>query len=154
MQLCASDLMRRSFDTILEDASVEEAIHKIFFARVRPTGHKTVSLMVVDRDNGLVGTISMYYILFHLRPSYLNFGVDAGELDWDDDLNELVEEIKHKEVREIMNRELFSVPPDEPLMSVLDRMIKKRLRRISVVEHGQLVGVVYMSDIFYRLFAE
>ncbi len=154
MQLCASDLMRRNFDTILETAPVEEAIQKIFLAKVRPTGHKTVSLMVVDQDNGLVGTISMYYILFHLRPSYLNFGVDADEVDWGGDLDELVAEIRTKEVYEIMNREIFSVAPDEPLMSVLDHMIKKRLRRISVVDHEQLVGVVYMSDIFYRLFAD
>jgi CBS domain-containing protein len=154
MQLFARDIMTKNFDTIYMDAPVEQAIKKILNAKVRPTGHKTVSLMVVDYDHGLVGTISMYYILYHLRPSYLNYGIDGNELNWTGDLDQFIAEIKQKKVVHIMNDNLMSVAPDEPLMSVLDRMIKNSLRRISVVDNGRLVGVVYMSDIFYHLFAE
>ncbi|MGD9947055.1 MAG: HPP family protein [Desulfobulbus sp.] len=154
MQLFARDIMTKNFDTIYMDSPVEQAIKKILSAKVRPTGHKTVSLMVVDYDHGLVGTISMYYILYHLRPSYLNYGIDGSELNWTGDLDEFIAEVKQKKVVHIMNDNILSITPDEPLMSVLDRMMKNNLRRISVVENGRLVGVVYMSDIFYHLFAE
>lgn len=154
MQLFARDIMTKNYDTIFMDAPVELAIKKILNAKVRPTGHKTVSLMVVDYDNGLVGTVSMYYILYHLRPAYLNYGVDGSELNWQGDLDGFIAEVKQKKVVHIMNDNLMSVPPDEPLMSVLDRLIKNNLRRISVVENGRLMGVVYMSDIFYHLFSE
>ena len=154
MQLFARDIMTKNYDTIYMDAPVELAIKKILNAKVRPTGHKTVSLMVVDYDNGLVGTVSMYYILYHLRPAYLNYGVDGSELNWSVDLDGFIAEVKQKKVVHIMNDNLMSVSPDEPLMSVLDRLIKNNLRRISVVENGRLMGVVYMSDIFYHLFSE
>jgi len=154
MQLFASDMMTKNFDTIHKDDPVEKAIKKILNAKVRPTGHKTVSLMVVDDVHALVGTISMYYILYHLRPSYLNYGIDGNELSWKGEVDEFVRAVKQKKVAQIMNDIVLSVPPTEPVMSVLDRMIKNNLRRISVVEDGRLVGVVYMSDIFYHLFSE
>ena len=47
MQLYARDLMTKNFDTIHRDATVELAIRKILNAKVRPTGHKTISLMVL-----------------------------------------------------------------------------------------------------------
>ncbi len=154
MQLFARDIMTKNFDIIYMDEPVEKAIKKILNAKVRPTGHKTVSLMVVDYDHGLVGTVSMYYILYHLRPSYLNYGIDGSELNWQGDLDEYIREVKQKKVVQIMNDNVLSIPADEPVMSILDRMIKNNLRRISVVDNGRLIGVVYMSDIFYHLFSE
>jgi len=154
MRLFARDIMTKNFDTIHVDEPVEKAIKKILNAKVRPTGHKTVSLMVIDDVHALVGTISMYYILYHLRPSYLNYGIDGNELSWKGEVDEFVRAVKEKKVAQIMNDNVLSVQPDEPVMSVLDRMIKNRIRRISVVEEGKLVGVIYMSDIFYHLFSE
>lgn len=154
MQLFAKDIMTKNFDTIHMDAPVDNAIQMILHAKVRPTGHKTVSLMVVDDLHGLVGTISMYYILYHLRPSYLNYGIDGSELNCRGEVDGFVRSVKEKKVAQIMNTTVLSVSPEEPVMSILDRMIKNRIRRISVVENGKLVGVVYMSDIFYHLFSE
>jgi CBS domain-containing protein len=154
MQLFARDMMTKNFDTIHMDEPVEKAIKKILHAKVRPTGHKTVSLMVVDDGHALVGTISMYYILYHLRPSYLNYGVDGSELDWKGEVDEFVQAVKAKKVSQIMNDNLLYVSPDEPVMSILDRLIKNRIRRIPVVDNGKLVGIIYMSDIFYHLFSE
>ena len=154
MKLFAQDIMSKNFDTIHMDTPVEKAIKMILNAKVRPTGHKTVSLMVVDDGHALVGTISMYYILYHLRPSYLNYGIDGTELNWKGEVDGFVKAVKEKRVAQIMNDTVLSVSPDEPVMSVLDRLIKNRIRRISVVENGKLVGVVYMSDIFYHLFSE
>lgn len=154
MQLFARDIMTKNFDTIHQDEPVDKAIRKILNAKVRPTGHKTVSLMVVDDLHALVGTISMYYILYHLRPSYLNYGIDGNELSWKGEVDEFVRAVREKKVHQIMNDNVLSVPLDEPVISILDRLIKNHLRRISVVDHGKLVGVVYMSDIFYHLFSE
>lgn len=154
MQLFARDIMTKNFDTIHLDDPVGKAIEMILNAKVRPTGHKTVSLMVVNDVHALVGSISMYYILYHLRPSYLNFGIDGNELSWKGEVDEFIRAVKEKKVSQIMNDNILSVPPDEPVMSVLDRLIKNRVRRISVVDDGKLVGVVYMSDIFFHLFSE
>ena len=154
MQLFAKDIMVKNYDTIHMDAPANEAIRRILTAKVRPTGHKTVSLMVVDDAHRLVGTISMFYILFHLRPSFLNYGIDGDTLSWQGELDQFIEAVKDKKVSQIMNPNILSIPKDEPLMSIVDRMIKDRIRRMPVVDNGKLVGVVYVSDIFYHLFSD
>ena len=154
MQLYARDLMTKNFDTIHRDAPVELAIKKILNAKVRPTGHKTVSLMVVDDLHALVGTISMHYILYHLRPFAQLFAVEDADLSWSGELDGFVQAVKAKQVHQIMNPDVLSIPPDETLMTIVDRMMRNRVRRLSVVEDGKLIGVVYMSDIFYHLFSE
>ena len=154
MQLYARDLMTKNFDTIHRDAPVELAIKKILNAKVRPTGHKTVSLMVVDDLHALVGTISMHYILYHLRHFAQLFAVEDGDLSWSGELDGFVQAVKAKQVHQIMNPDVLSIPPDETLMTIVDRMMRNRVRRLSVVEDGKLIGVVYMSDIFYHLFSE
>lgn len=152
MQLFARDIMVKNYDTISVDAPADKAIQRIMTAKVRPTGHKTVSLMVIDDANRLVGTISMFYILYHLRPSFLNYGIDGDTLSWQGELDQFIESVKDKNVRQIMNPNVLSIPPDEPLMAIVDRMVKDRIRRMPVVDNGKLVGVVYISDIFYHLF--
>lgn len=154
MQLFARDLITQQFDTIHADTPVDEAIKRIFTARIGPSGHKAVGLMVIDDTYSVIGTISIYYILYHLRPSYLNTGIDGNEVCWIGDEEEFVRELKQKTVRQVMNPNVLAIPPDEPLMSVIDQMIKNRVRRLAVVEHSKLIGMIYMSDIFHRLFGK
>ncbi|MDR2549657.1 MAG: CBS domain-containing protein [Desulfobulbus sp.] len=87
-------------------------------------------------------------------PSYLNYGINGNDLNWRGEIDGFVREVKKEKVAQIMNDNVLYVQPDEPVMAVLDRMIKNRIRRISVVDGGKLVGVIYMSDIFYHLFSE
>lgn len=152
MQLFAKDIMIKNYDTIHVDAPVQNAIRRILTAKVRPTGHKTMSLMVIDDAHRLVGTISMFYILYHLRPSFLNYGIDGDTLSWQGELDQFIKSVKDKSVRQVMNPNILSIPPDEPLMAIVDRLIKDKIRRLPVVDNGTLVGVVYLSDIFYHLF--
>lgn len=152
MQLFAKDIMVKNYDTIHMNEPAEKAIRKILTAKVRPTGHKTVSLMVIDDAHRLVGTISMFYILYHLRPSFLNYGIDGDTLSWQGELDLFIKSVKEKTVSQIMNANILSIPPEEPLMAIVDRMVKDRIRRMPVVDNGKLVGVVYVSDIFYHLF--
>ena len=71
---CANDIMVRDFDSIDENALVGEAVKKIFAGKLRRTGYKTVSLMVTDEMHQLVGVVTMFDILYHLRPTFLKYG--------------------------------------------------------------------------------
>lgn len=152
MQVFAKDLMSQQYGVIHQDASVKEAVEQILAGDTRPTGHKNVSLMVVDDNDNLVGTISMYYILYFLRPSYLLYGIDSSEVSVRAEVEEFVGQIQEKKVRDIMNTDGITVHPDAPLMLVLDRMMRNRLRRLPVVKEGLMQGVIYMTDIFHYLF--
>ena len=149
---CASDIMVRDFDSIDENALAAEAISKIFSGKLRRTGYKTVSLMVTDEMHQLVGVITMFDILYHLRPTFLNYGVDGYAVSWEKLMEPAINELKDKHVRQIMSRDVVTADPDDHVMAVLDRMVKHKYRRLPVVKNGRLVGVVYIADVFYHLF--
>ena len=54
-------------------------------------------------------------------------------------------------VGDIMTTEIISITPETHLLSVLDIMIKKHIRRIPVVRDDRIEGIVYISDLFYHL---
>ncbi|MDO5673486.1 MAG: CBS domain-containing protein [bacterium] len=152
MPLLAKDLMSQQYDIIHQDALVSQAVEQLLMGGTRVTGHKNVSLVVVDDNNALVGTISMYSILYHLRPSYQLFGVDSSDMSVKGEVEMFVKTVQKKRVRDIMNDEVVVVSPEEPMMKVLDRLMRNRVRRVSVVDKGVMVGIIYMTDIFHNLF--
>jgi len=153
MTIYARDIMVKTFDTIFEEAPVEEAVEKILNGRVRENGHKTVSLMVVDGYRKLAGVISMFDLLYHLRPAFLNFGIDGDELTWHGQLEKFIGELKGKTVKQVMSENVVGASEDEHLMVVLDRMVKRKYRRLPVLEGDKPIGVIYISDIYHKLFS-
>ena len=153
MSLYAKDLMVSGFDTINMNAPVEEAVHKISNGKIRKTGYKTISLMVTDDFNKLCGVVTMFDILYHLRPDFLNFGISGEELKWEGQISSLLNAVNEKKVHHIMTPNIVSAKADEHIMNLLDRMIKNKYRRLPVLEKGQPVGVVYLSDIYHHIFS-
>ncbi len=154
MTLYAKDIMVTRFDTIHEDAPVIDAVHKISNGVIRESGYKTISVMVVDDLNRLSGVISMFDILYHLRPDFLNFGIDGAELKWEGQMKVLMEKFRGKKARHVMTRNVVGAKPDDHIMILLDRMVKNRYRRLPVLKHDKPVGIVYISDIYHRLFSQ
>jgi len=140
---------------IHKDASIAQAIKKITNGRVRETGDKTNSLMVIDEYNHLAGVITMFDILYHLRPSFLNYGINGDELVWNDpQIKRLVDDLKVKKVSQLMSDNVTGASPDDHIIVILDRMIKNNYHRLPVLENSHPIGVVYVADIYYRVFAQ
>ncbi len=154
MTLSARDLMVKPFDKIRQGQTVEDAIRMILNGRIRETGHKTISLIVVDDIDSMVGIITMFDILYHLRPDFLNYGISGDELLWDGQLNKFVAEVKGKTVAQIMSTHVIGASIEEHLMVILDRMIKNRFRRLPVLDNYKPIGMIYKSDIYHKLFSE
>ncbi len=153
MTLHAKDIMVRDFTIIHEEAPAAEAIKKISNGIVRETGYKTDSLMVIDEFNKLTGIVTLFDILYHLRPDFLNFGIDSEELEWEGQLNVLIDRFSEKKVYNIMTRGVVGVKKDDHLIILLDRMVKNKYRRLPVLENDKPIGVVYLTDIYYHLFS-
>ncbi|NQT72120.1 MAG: CBS domain-containing protein [Chloroflexi bacterium] len=154
MTLYAKDIMVSNFDTIHREAPVEEAIHKISNGMIRETGYKTISLMVINDLSKLSGVVTMFDILYHLRPDFLNFGINGEELKWEGQLKSLVDRFQGKKVNHIMTRKVVGVKMNDHIMIVLDQMIKNKYRRLPVLKNDQPIGIVYISDIYHHLFTQ
>lgn len=153
MTLYAKDIMVTDFDRIHEDSPVDQAIVMILNGRIRSTGHKTVSLVVVDDFGHLTGVITMFDILYHLRPTFLNYGISGDDMPWTGRLDKLVEDIKGKKVKEVMSETVVGASLNEHVMALLDRMIKHKYRRLPVLQDYRPIGIVYISDLYHHIFA-
>ena len=151
MTVIAKDIMVESFDTIDENAPIHEALNMMFKGRVRENGQKSSSLLVVDDWQQLTGVITMYDVLYHLRPDFLNHGIDADVLPWTGQLKTVVAQLTRKTVKKVMSRNVTGAGMEEHIMVVLDRMIKNRFRRLPVLKNGIPMGVIYLSDICYHI---
>jgi len=153
LKVFVKDIMATEFNTIESDASVEKAIQMITNGRVRETGDKTISLMVLDKVQMFVGIITMADILYHLRPDVLNHGIRGDEIDWTGQFERSLKQVKGKTVSQLMSINIVGASADEHLMVILDRMVKNKYQRLPVLENGRLIGVVYISDIYYHFFS-
>lgn len=144
--------MVTDFDTVNEDAPIQQAISLILKGKVRKSGHKSVSLMVVDAYGQLTGVITMYDILYHLRPDFLNYGIDADVLPWAGRLNDAVNLLKTKTVKQVMSLHVVAADENEHIMVILDRMVKHKYRRLPIVKESKPVGIIYISDIYQHIF--
>ena len=153
MKTFVKDIMVTEFDTIRSDEPVEKAIQMILQGKVRETGGKATSLMVLDNVMMFVGIITMADILYHLRPSFLNHGIQGEEVAWAEQFDLSMKALKEKKVSQLMSRNIVGASIDEHLMVILDRMVKNKYHRLPVLEGGKPIGIVYITDIYYYFFS-
>jgi CBS domain-containing protein len=64
------------------------------------------------------------------------------------------ERLERTAVNEVMSSDLVSVPLDTDLLDLTARMREECVRRVPVVENGDLVGIVTLDDVIVRLARE
>ena len=153
MPILAKDIMVTEFDTINHNEPIENAIKMIFKGKVRKTGTKTTSLMVTGDLQEFVGIITMFDILYHLRPGVLNHGLNIEDISWIGQIQRCKDELIKKKVCQVMSSEIVGALPDEHLLVLLDRMVKHKYQRLPVLQNGKPIGIVYITDIYFHLFA-
>jgi CBS-domain-containing membrane protein len=150
MKLTARDVMVMEFNTIDQNAPIEDAVRMIFQGKIRKTGYKTVSIIVTDKFGDLVGVVSMFDILYHLRPPILNYMGESINFP-EKELNTYVNRFKGLTVAQVMNSPVRYVTPDTDLLVIVDRMVKEKCRRLPVVENAKVIGIVYLAEVFGHL---
>ena len=65
-------------------------------------------------------------------------------------LKKIREILSSEPVAHVMSRKVYSVPPDAPLETVVDELVKHRVHRLPVLEGDKLVGIVTRDDILSR----
>jgi len=148
--LTARDIMVKDFNMINKDAPVEDAVRLIFKGKTRETGYKTVSVMVTDNIGNLCGVLSMFDVLYHLRPPILNSFHDSFNFS-EKELESFIKRFKGLTVSQVMNFPVRYVAPETELMVIIDRMVKEKSRRLPVVENSKLIGIVYLAEVFNHL---
>jgi len=151
MDLKARDIMVQDYAIVRPNTLVREAACIIFEGRVRETGYKSFGVMVVDDKGRLVGMVSVWDILYHVRPPFMKHQVGDGSL-WEEEMDFHLEEFNDLMVEEIMSYPVLTASPDDHLMVLVNKMVKNRVRRLPVEDGDKLYGIVYLSDVYYHTY--
>lgn len=146
----ARDLMSPRFHTLSPSNTIAEAVSMFRVASLEE-GKRIFGLMVIDENDRLVGMISMYDILLFVQPKHIHVWSEIEDLEAQALFDELLDRVKSVQVSDIMTTNVVTVKPKTHAMVIADLMIKRHIRRIPVVEGNNLVGIVYISDLFYHL---
>jgi CBS domain-containing protein len=149
MNLTARDIMCTKFHTLTPQTSLSEAV-KLFKQASKEEGRKIFGMMVTDPEDHLVGMISMYDILLVLRPKHIHIWGLMEDIDIAGIVDTSCEKTKSILVGDIMTPEVVTITSQSHVLMILDIMIKKHVRRLPVLENGKIVGIVYISDLFYN----
>ena len=148
--MSARDIMDTRFHTLRPQQSVADAV-KLFRTASEQEGKKIFGLMVTDAQERLVGMLSMYDILLFIRPKHAALWGEIEDLRREEVFDELLDRVKAIRVEDIMTAEVVTIGPDTHAMVIADLMISRHIRRLPVVEGREVVGIVYISDLFYHL---
>jgi CBS domain-containing protein len=149
MKLTAGDIMTTRFHTLAPQTPLNEAV-KLFKQASKEEGRKIFGMMVTDSEDRLVGMISMYDILLVLRPKHTHIWGLMEDIDIAGIVDVSCEKTKSVLVGDIMTPEVITISSQSHVLMILDIMIKKHVRRLPVLENGKIVGIVYISDLFYN----
>lgn len=145
------DLMIPIRDFLKPDSTIREAVNLL---KTASRGEQRVGVMglpVFDNSGKLVGMLSMTDILKAVYPSYMSL-MNLGDFAWDGMLESLATQARDKKVGEFMSRDVVTVNENEPLMECVDLILKKRVRRMPVLDKkGKVVGMIYLRDIFFAI---
>ncbi|MCZ7393308.1 MAG: CBS domain-containing protein [Candidatus Methanoperedens sp.] len=70
-----------------------------------------------------------------------------------EEFKKALEDLKMKPVRDIMNKTVHAISPDDSLEEASSIMVKHKVNRLPVIEKSKLVGIVARSDIIRGLSA-
>ena len=149
-EMIARDIMNKEFQTLRPTDTMAEAVN--CFYRASGAGKRKVfGLMVTDENGTLVGILSMYDILMLIQPKHVHIWGEMEDLEPDLLFDDLSARVRSIQVGDIMTTDVITIKPETHIMVIVDLMIRKHIRRIPVIEEGQIIGIVYISDVFYYL---
>jgi len=151
--MVARDVMDNRFHLLHPQDTLSKAV-ELFQTASREENKKIFGLMVVDEGDRLVGMLSMYDILLFIQPKHVQIWSEMEDLDLDRLFTDLLERAKGIQVGDIMTTEVVTISPDAHLLAISDIMVKKHVRRLPVTENGRIIGIVYISSLFYQMLSQ
>ena len=146
----AENIMNTTFHALQPDTTIAKAAQRFKEASIEE-GRRVFGMMVIDEHNHLVGIVSMYDILLFFQPKHTHIWGEMSDLDISGLLENICNKSREIRVSDIMSTEITTVGKDTHLFAVLEIMNKQHIRRVPVVEEEQVLGIVYISDLFFHL---
>jgi len=140
-EIFVKDVMKPAI-TVPEDMKIIEMLDFI-------DKRKFSILLVVDKDNVLIGFVSEQDLIKLVKPEPLS--PIAGSV-WFDTIEKSQ---GSRTVKEIMDTKIISISPNDTIDSALKMMNNYRVRVLPVIDsENKILGVIRLRDIFEKLLKE
>lgn len=141
--MLVKDIYKKDPGEINENDTIHDAVKYLL--------DKAFNGSLVFNNNGdIVGVISLQDVLSVIVPSEFAENLNlADALYQQESFNKFCQSAKNTKVKEIMEKNFFSVSPDTSVMKVAADLLKHNLYSvpIPVMENGKVVGVITRSEI-------
>jgi CBS domain-containing protein len=107
---------------------------------------------VVDHEGRLIGIISEKDIIRAMYPNYSEYYDDPVRTRDFEETEGRYEALLARKVEELMSRDVFTTTPGTPMLAAASLMLRKKIRRLPVVEDGKIIGIVSQGDIHQAIF--
>ena len=119
--ICARDMMITRVKTVTPDTQVIDAVNMLL-------KHGFSGAPVLDENGALVGILSEKDCIQAL-------------------MRAVVEQLPSSQVQHVMTKDVITVTPDTHILTIAHMFINKPIRRLPVVDNGQLVGQISRRDL-------
>jgi CBS domain-containing protein len=150
MEKTARDMMKEVRHTLYPEDTIAEAVHR-FRQAAREEGRPVFGLLVTDTDHKLVGMLSMYDILLFIRPKHIRIWGEMEDLQTGGLYQNVLQRTRNVQVCDLMSSDVLTIQPDTHILVIIDLMIKRHVRRLPVVENENILGMVYISEVFHHI---
>jgi CBS domain-containing protein len=142
--------METQFHTLRPQTPIAEAA-RLFREANRERKQRVFGMLVTDDGGKLVGMLSMYDLLLLLRPKHIHIWGEMNDIEVEGFLQEACRRTRSILVGDIMTSDVITITPETHVLMIVDIMLKKHVRRLPVIEEGKVVGIVYLSKVFYQM---
>jgi CBS domain-containing protein len=145
MKMKTSEIMTRAVITVTPATSIAEAARLML-------QHRISGLPVIDPKGEVVGIVTEGDLLRRAEtgaaprhPRWLEFLMGPGRLA------DEYTRAHARRVGEVMTRDIVSVPSDTEIADLVQLMNKRRIKRVPVIDNGELVGIVSRANLVRAL---
>lgn len=151
MKITARDIMTTTFHTLSPTTPIDQAV-RLFRQATIEENRNIFGMMVLDEEGLLAGILSMYDILMYMRPKHTQIWGMMDDIDTEELVDIACDQTQSIQVGDLMTPDVITVSPNTHKFMILDLMINKHIRRLPVVENDKVLGIVYISNLFYDVF--
>ncbi len=110
------------------------------------------AIPIINGNHELLGIVTLRDVMLPMYPNYGDYIHDSVHSRDFIEMEQGYPEVLAKKTEEMMTRNPLTVSSETPILEAASYMGLKNLRRIPVVDHGKLVGMVSIGDIHRGLF--
>lgn len=154
LRLRAWDIVREDYPRLRETDSLAEAMRKL--NACVGSGSGCLCALVMDDEGHLKGALSIWDTMRFMEDNLLHSGSLRGirEEGFDRIFRNACKVAGSTTVGELMDRDMTVVAPDDPLVLVLEAVVKKGRSYAVVKEAGKVIGTIMISDVFREISGE